>query len=234
MTTTVNNITTISPKITCLSWIKNGAKLYAKAPFKLTLLLVSVLLAEGIVQAIPFTMNVVVSKIVMALMTAGLWVMIDIFATTRSMSFKRVTQYHKWGTVLLLTPLLMAPFLTQTFVAWCLHGNAGLDLMLHATHIPITNNTLGVIFASGAPLSTLLLFLAPLLLIRNLSIKQAFTLNMKLIKMAWKRVVMIMILNALVLFLAPATFALSALLFGPLLLCIHYAAFTDLTSKLDA
>lgn len=234
MTTTVKTITTTSQEIPCFSWIKNGAALYAKAPFKLTLLLVLILLAEGIVQAIPFALNIAVSKIVMALMTAGLWVMIDIFATTRSMSLKRITQYHKWGSVLLVTPLLMSPFFTQTFVAWYLHGNAGLELMLHATHIPITYTSLGVIFASGALLSTMLLFIPPLLLIRNLTIKQAFTQNMKLITMAWKSVVIVMVLNALVLFLAPVTFALSALLFGPLMLCIHYAAFKELTSKLDA
>ena len=234
MTTTVNNITTTSPEIRCVSWIKNGAKLYAKAPFKLTLLLVSILLAEGIVQALPFTMNIIVSKIVMAWMTAGLWVMVDMLATTGSLTLKRVTQYHNWGSVLLLTPILMAPFFTQTFVAWYLKGNAGLDLMLNATHIPITNTTLGVIFASGALFTTLLLFVTPLLLIRNTSVKQAFTQNMKLLKMAWKSVGVIMILNALVLFLAPVTFALSALVFGPLLLCIHYAAFNDLKSKLDA
>jgi hypothetical protein len=160
--------------------------------------------------------------------SAALWIIVALMNRYGKLCFEGFTKYRNWFSVLLVSPLLLLVFASQVLTAYLMLGQSGIDLLLHGKLIDISANTAGLIFAAGAPLSVLFLFILPAVILDKQGPLVATINGLKMMFKAPKSMLTILVINALVLFLAPTTFGLSTILFGPFLLCLHFVAYESL------
>ncbi|MBO7922490.1 hypothetical protein J5X92_09705 [Alteromonas sp. K632G] len=205
-------------------WFKQGWQLFKQAPFSLFALMLSPLIIEGLLQLLAGPVALVLSKWIMVPVIGATWLCIHNLATKGKVwSFSAISN-ASWGKFLLISPLLLLPFLSQLMFSWLLLGSSGVDLLLFQQFIDISAHTLGLIFSSAVPLIMLLLFVAPLMLIAKRSFKQSMTTTFSIVSAQPISFAILFALNTLVIYFAPHTFGLSVLLASPVLACIHYGA----------
>ena len=209
-------------------WLSQGWTLFTQAPLKLFFTLLALMVIAGLFQLLPAPTGLLVSKWVGACFAALIWPMLDQLAKTGTFSFKGLLAYSGWKYVPLIGLVLMVPFVFQVGVATAMLGNAGFNLIIFGEIAAVTPWQVACIFASSAPLMVLLMFVPAILLLEHTSPKDALSKGVKMVLTAWQPMVGLMIINAVVLFLAPFTFALSAILLSPLLVCANYQAYQSL------
>ncbi|WOI35915.1 hypothetical protein R1T43_11830 [Alteromonas sp. CI.11.F.A3] len=206
------------------AWFTQGWQLFKQAPFSLFVLMLSPLIIEGLLQLLAGPVALVLSKWMMVPVIGATWLCIHHLATKGKVwSFSAISN-ASWGKFLLISPLLLLPFLSQLMFSWLLLGSSGVDLLLFQQFIDISAHTLGLIFSSAVPLIMLLLFVAPLMLIAKRSFKQSMTTTFSIVSAQPTSIAILFALNTLVIYFAPHTFGLSVLLASPVLACIHYGA----------
>ncbi|MBZ2162866.1 hypothetical protein [Alteromonas stellipolaris] len=205
-------------------WFKQGWQLFKQAPFSLFALMLTPLIIEGLLQLLAGPIALVLSKWIMVPVIGATWLCIHNLATKGKVwSFSAISN-ASWGKFLLISPLLLLPFLSQLMFSWLLLGSSGVDLLLFQQFIDVSAYTLGLIFSSAVPLIMLLLFVAPLMLIAKRSFKQSMTTTFSIVSAQPTSFAILFALNTLVIYFAPHTFGLSVLLASPVLACIHYGA----------
>ena len=233
MTTMTSSTQTLTNKtnssLTLLNqWFSKGWALFLNAPFKIFGCLLAIIVVSGLFQILPAPIGLLVSKWVGAMLLAAVWPMIDQLAKTQRFSFKGLSAYPGWKYLPLVAIALMLPFVLQIGVASIMLGNDGLQLTLFGEIGSATPLHVASIFASSAPLVILLTFVPACLLLSGDSPVSAIRNSIKMVLSAWQPMLVLLILNAVVLFLAPFTFVLSALLLGPLLVCVNYCAYQSM------
>ncbi|GAC16509.1 hypothetical protein [Aliiglaciecola lipolytica] len=224
----MNQKTTSSQSIL---WLKHGLSLCLKAPFKIFFLLLATIIIEGLFQLLPAPIGVITSKLVMVMLIASLWPVLDQISKHRTFTFKSLRLYTGWSKLPLLSLFMLLPTVAQVLTAIGLLGSSGIDLLLYAQMVDVTPVQLSIIFASATPVSILLMFVPAYLLLDNKNVQTAIGNGVRLVLRAWKPLTVVFAINLLAIIAVPFTFLLSALLLGPLLLCINYVAFIDLTQN---
>lgn len=231
----MTTITLASQQVSTISlltqWLFGGWQLFAKSPFKLFGYLLAAIVIEGLFQLLPSPVGMFVSKWAMAIIVAALWPLVDQLAKTGRFTFKSLFKYSGWKKMEILAVVLILPFVLQIFTALLLLGSQAIPLMLDAQMGSTEVFELGIILASAAPLSTLFVFAPALILLDNQALKTSLTLSISMILSVWPAMLILCLINALLLFLAPFTFLLSALLLSPLLICVNYQAYQYLRTK---
>lgn len=231
MTTSTQVINSQTQDIRILSWFKNGFSLFLKAPFKLFLFLLAALVVEGIFQLLPTSLNIPISKIVMIIISAALWPILAQLHSLKKFQVKSAFSAEGWKQVLFIAPVFLLPFVSQLMAAFILLGEQGVSLLLFGELMPVSPLMLGLIFASGAPAIVLLTFVIPRIMLKGEDAFQAIGSNFNMLKFAWREMSVLLLINALILLLAPISFALSALLLGPVLVCVNYIAYDDIVKN---
>ncbi|MBU2878319.1 MULTISPECIES: hypothetical protein [Alteromonadaceae] len=211
-------------------WLKQGLNLCLKAPFKIFFLMLATIIIEGLFQLLPAPFGVITSKLVMAILIASLWPVLDQISLHKSFTFKSLRLYTGWSKLPLLSLLLLLPTAAQVLTAVAMLGSSGLELLFYAQMVDVTPAQLSIIFASATPVSILLMFVPAYLLLENKNIPTSINNGIRLALRAWKPLTVVFAINLLAIMAVPFTFLLSALLLGPWLLCINYVAFKDLTN----
>ncbi|WJG08904.1 hypothetical protein [Aliiglaciecola sp. LCG003] len=209
-------------------WVSSGWKLFLHAPIKLFFGLLAMMIVAGLFQVLPAPYGLLISKWVGACFAALLWPILDQLATSGRFSFKGLSAYSGWKYVPTIALVLMLPFVFQVGVATAMLGNDGFNLIIFGEIAAITPLQVASIFASSAPLLVLLMFVPALLMLNQESPTNALIKGLKMVLNAWQPMLLFVIINAVILFLAPYTFALSAVFLTPLLICINYCAYQSL------
>lgn len=210
-------------------WLKEGWQLFAKKPFTLFGFVITLLIVEGLFQLLPGPPGMVISKFAMVMLAASIWPMLDNINKNGTFSFKGIASYNGWSGLPALSLVLLVPFMVQVLVAFLLLGGNGIDLFLNGSVQSVSQIQVAVIFASATPVSMAIVFLPACALLTNTSAKNAVVKGLQLSRQAWRPLTVLMLLNGVALFAAPFTFALSAVVFSPLLMCANYCAFKRLT-----
>jgi len=212
------------------SCIANGWTLFLKAPWTIFAFMLATMVFAGMFQILPAPIGMLTSKWVAAMLAAAMWPIIDQIARTGKFSFKGLASYRGWKALPVIALLLMLPFISQVIVASAMMGNAGISLLLFGELANVSAMQVATIFALGAPLSVFMMFIPARLLINGNSLSNAVTSGIKIALNAWQAMIILTAINATILFLAPYTFLLSALLLSPLLVCINYQAYIYLSA----
>ncbi|MFA3791069.1 hypothetical protein AB6T38_08115 [Aliiglaciecola sp. SL4] len=214
-----------------LSWINQGLNLWLRAPFKLFFLLLASIIIEGVIQLVPAPVGMILSKLVMVMLIASLWPVLDLISQHKSCSLQSIRTYNGWAKLPLLSLLLLLPTVMQVLTAIAILGGSGIDLLVYGQMVDVTPVQLSIIFASATPFSILLMFIPAYLLLENESIGTSVKKGLSLALQAWQPLTVVFIINLLAIMAVPFTLLLSAILLGPWLLCINYVAFKNLTDN---
>jgi uncharacterized membrane protein len=85
-----------------------------------------------------------------------------------------------------------------------------------------------IIFASAAPIMLIFMFAPAFVLLKQQRVIAATKNSIKIVLKTFSLMLPILLINAFVLFLAPFTLALSAIILGPWLGCLTYVAYKKL------
>ena len=229
---------TVTKKSTFQStlWLTQGWSLFLKAPFTLFVFMLGALIIEGIVQQIPAPLGVVVSKLIMAILMASIWPLLDQIHNTGSYSLRGFAAFKGWVKLPALSLLLVTPAFIQILVAMALLGRDGLDLIVFGKMIDISALQISIIFSSATPFIILFAFVPAYVLLKNESSVGALRKGIAMVFSAWRPLSVILVINIIVISAVPYTFLLSAILLGPWLACVNYAAFQNLINhpRVDA
>jgi len=228
MTTTTLSHQTNSTISLLSQWFAQGSKLFLKSPLKLFASLIAIIIVTGLLQILPAPIGIFVSKWIGAILGAALWPLLNALDKEDHFSFKGLANYTGWQYLPLLAFVLIVPFVFQIGVATIMLGEQGLALILYGQIGDATAFEVGLLFASAAPLSILLMFVPACLLLGGESVTKSVTKGVSMVLKTWQAMLALTVLNALVLFLAPFTLVLSVVLMGPLLICVNYSAYQSL------
>ncbi|MFC4698722.1 hypothetical protein ACFO4O_00925 [Glaciecola siphonariae] len=212
-------------------WLTNAWTLFKQAPFTLIVLVIASMIISGVFQAIPGALGILVSKYVGAMLIFVMWPMLDQIKRTKRLSFKNLGHYSGWKYMPIMALLFMLPFAVNVLTASMILGDSAMDLMFNGNIANVSATQMGLIFASGAIPLVLLSFVAPLIMLGNQTMVDATCKGLQMFAKAHKPMLIVLAIQMLSLFFAPHTFALSALLVAPLMLCLNYQAFHYLRAE---
>ncbi len=220
------------PPARALRWWAAGLALWKRARFRWWAASLVPLLAEAAFQLIPIV-GVIVSKLANALVSAGLYVVLDELAKTGRFSWRGVAwsfRAENAGRALRLAILMLAPFAAQVLVALALYGFAGVDVMLFARvaeHRDILSGgfVLAVLLPGTVP-DTLLLFAMPLVVLRGMRVRTAAAWSLRWMFSAPASAALTLAISLLLLALA-LPFFLPVLWLAPWMGAMGYAAYAD-------
>lgn len=228
---TVNLTNTFIPTSSVFVWLKAGWSLFISAPIKLFLLLIAFMVVGGLFQLLPAPWGIVLSKWIGAGVMALIWPVVYALSITGKFSIKAIAAHNAWGRLSILSLILLIPTCIQLLCAYLMLGTSGLHFFIGGEMIDVTAIQVGVIFASAAPVLVLLTFVPALLLLQDKSVMASVTMGINLTIQAWRPMFILMLITALMLFLAPLTVMLSALVIGPILVCVNYKAYEHLMAN---
>jgi hypothetical protein len=107
-------------------------------------------------------------------------------------------------------------------------GEQGVDLILFGVIATTSPLQVAIIFASAAPIMLIFMFAPAFVLLKQQRVIAATKNSIKIVLKTFSLMLPILLLNAFVLFLAPFTLALSAIILGPWLGCLTYIAYKKL------
>ena len=226
-TTTLSNTNTHASS-QFFDWCKLSFKLLRKAPVTIYALSIATMVFAGIFQILPAPYGVIISKIVGAMLVPLLWIVlhqVDQYSRFKFSSFKQYSGYRKLP---LLGLVMLLPNITQMIVAVIVLGDSGIDLVLFGVISNVSKIQIAIILASAAPVFIIFMFAPAFMLFKHQSVISAAKSSIDTVVQVLPMMLAILALNAVVLFLAPFTFALSGLMLGPWLACLTYVAFKQL------
>lgn len=213
-------------------WLIEGWQLFCRAPFRLFGLLLLLFAVEMMIQlAIPLV-GIPVSKLLVGMFTGICWLALFQLHTDGRLRLLQALGRvgDKWPALAGLAFVQLLAYLVQVGVGRLMLGPAAVELLVLAqtTTQPIAGEfQLGVVLAAGVPLSTLVMFAAPLLLIERLSLGSALMTSIRLCFRHALPISLLASLTMLLVFMAPASYLLPVLLLGPWLMCVGLAAYLD-------
>lgn len=208
-------------------WFKEGWALFTKAPLKLLGLSFLFLLIPGLIQLVPGIVGMGVSKWVSALLAVALWLAVFNLATKNTLTLSGGS-LRSWLNVALWS--LMGPVLAwvQFQIGGALIGSELVAELLSGAMADVPVWKIGLMLASVTPINLVLLFVPPLIILKQRSILASLSSGVAAVVYAYKPMAIMGILVFLTVFLAPYTLALSALIAGPLITCMCVVAFRRL------
>jgi len=221
-----------------INWLVGGWQLFLCAPLRLFGLIVLLFSIEILVQAAIPSVGVPVSKWVLGILTGVFWLVLDQLDSGGRLQLIRAAGRigDQWMALAGLALLSLLVYFLQVGVACLILGSGAVDLLVFSNPAPGVSPSAfetGLIFSAGIPLSTLLMFATPLLLIKRLPPGRAVITGIRLVVRHAVPMSLLALLTMAVVFLAPATFLLSALLTGPWLLCVGLVAFRSIAETPD-
>ncbi|MCW8107179.1 hypothetical protein OPS25_01505 [Alteromonas ponticola] len=213
------------------NWLVGGWHLFKTAPVKLTVVMLSLFVIEGVIQIIPGPTGMLLSKWVASSIVIALWPLMDNLAKSGKFHLSALKKYSGWRKAAMLAVILASPFLLQVFTAFLLMGQPGLDLILFAEAQIVPPIFVSLVLISAIPLVMLLQFSPAKLLIDKQSVFQSLVQSVRMVIKAWRPMMVLALVNVLLIGLAPYTFALSFIFFGPWLCCVNYQAYRALTAQ---
>lgn len=214
-----------------IHWSSTATQVFRKAPFKIFTLSIAMMVVAGLFQVLPAPYGVVISKFIGAMLIPLFWLMLDQLFLSGKFSFASLKTYSGYRKLPAVAIVLMLPALFQLLTANLLLSDAGTELILYGAIDNVTALDVAIIFASAAPIMTLLMFVPALVFVQQKSTIAAVKSSISMVCNAGMSMLLILVLNALVLFTAPYTFALSGVILGPWLACLNYAAYVHIVNK---
>lgn len=214
-------------------WLIEGWRLFCRAPFRLFGLLLLLFAVEMVVQiAIPLV-GIPVSKLLVGMLSGVCWLaLLQLHSCGRLRPLQAIGRVgNKWPPLVGLAFVQLLTYLVQVGVGRLVLGPGAVELLVlaQATNDEIAGEfQLGFILAAGVPLSTLVMFAAPLLLIERQSLGEALITSIRLCFRHALPISMLASLTMLLVFVAPASYLLPVLLLGPWLLCVGLVAYLDI------
>ena len=212
-------------------WLKDGFSLFKQAPVKLFLFLLLPLIIEGILQILPAPYGMLASKWAATFVGSSAVIVIHHLATHKVFSLKSIFKAKNWLSMIPLSAILASAFFIQLFVAKLLLGNDGINLLLFSQPTEVTQWQLGIIFASIIPVTLPVSFASYCVLLGEKNLLQALKSSLNAFFYAFKPMCLIALISFLSLLLAPYTFLLSAIITGPILMCISHIAYSNIFIK---
>ena len=215
------------PAKEAFTWLKEGWQLFIKAPFKLLGLSFVTLFAAGLIQALAGPIGLGISKWVGPLLAAVMWLAIANLAENNKLRLSGGT-LRSWTNVALWS-------LTGPVIAWIqfqigamLMGADSVAALAKGVVVDVPAWKVGLMMGSATPINLLLLFVPMLLILKHRSIPVSFTNSIATVVGAYKPMLIIGVMIFLTVALAPYTFALSGLVFGPIVSCMCFVAYQRL------
>ncbi len=211
-------------------WLKEGFNLFRKSPLKILFFAFLPMLFSGLIQLFPAPFSIVASKWFGAAALTLIWPLLHHIHKTGKFSFKSAFSAGNWLSVALFgfTGIVMAAM--QLGVAMLVIGADAPGLLLHMEPTEVARWQLGVVFASAVPVMLLLALAPAKILLENQNVMTAISASIKLSVKAWKPLMMVGAGYALLLFSAPY-FIPAVIIFGPLMSCIIYKAYQQITTQ---
>lgn len=157
-------------------WSLEGLRLWRRAPWMLLGLCAIQLLAEALLQLVPWA-GVTLSKLIVPLLAMGVLLGLDELARGGRLRLACLLGCFRRGRLLPALGLVvlwgLAVFAVQQWVVYLIYGWPAVDAVtlghMHAHPALLTLNFSRLLILSGVPLSVLLMMAAPLFLFRGLS-----------------------------------------------------------------
>lgn len=233
MTTTTSTVNTLkldstnAPFSDAALWLKEGWRLFKKAPFKLFLLMTLFAILPGLVQLLPAPIGLTLSKWLAPMLMATVWPLLFNLNSNQGFSFRHNTTWAKWGRVAVWSVVGILLALVQLAVGSTLIGSEQLSALLSGQFVDVERWRVGVMFVSIVPMNMLLIFVVPLLLLSNSSLSAAVKESLATALRVIKPLSVLCLINMLVTFAAPYSL-LPMLLMGPVLACTFFCAYNRL------
>jgi hypothetical protein len=123
---------------------------------------------------------------------------------------------------------MLLPNIAQVITAAIMLGEQGVDLILFGVIATTSPLQVAIIFASAAPIMLIFMFAPAFVLLKQQRVIAATKNSIKIVLKTFSLMLPILLINAFVLFLAPFTLALSAIILGPWLGCLTYITYKEL------
>jgi hypothetical protein len=188
----------------------------------------AIMIIAGVFQILPAPYGVVISKIIGAMLIPLLWIVMDQVSEHGSFKFASLNQYTGYVKLPLLAVVMLVPTLAQVITAAIMLGEQGVDLMLFGVIATTSPLQVAIVFAAAAPIMLIFMFAPAFVLLKQQRVIAATKNSIKIVLKTFSLMLPILLLNAFVLFLAPFTLALSAIILGPWLGCLTYVAYKKL------
>jgi len=224
-------------------WLAGGWRLFRRAPLRLFGLMLLLFTIEGLTQWFVPLVGIPFSKWLVGILSSVLWLVLvqvnDCGQLRLGRAFRGVG--GQWPAVAGLAGVLMLAYAMQVACAYLIMGPAAIDLLVFAEASSAPSGTapslnqfqLALVLSSGIPLSTLLMFAAPLVLIQRQRLIQALGFSVRMVVQNLTAMTLLALLMITLIFLVPFTFMLSVLLTGPWLICVSFVAFQTLHARHD-
>jgi len=224
--------TSAHPAARFAGWLRSGWQLFRRAPSRLFGLMLLLLAIEMQIQtAIPF-IGITLSKIAAGLFGGLFWLPLYRLHIGGRLRLRQTLSAvtGSWAALTGLAVVQLLVFLVQVAAGRLLLGPGALDLLVFAratSDLPPGEFQIGLILAAGVPLSTIMMFSAPLILIDRYSLGPALLTSIRLCLRNAAPMVLVAMMMMLVFFISPSAYLLPTLLLGPWLLCVGLAAYID-------
>lgn len=216
-------------------WLLQGWQLFRRAPLRLFGCMVLLYIVEALVQWFVPVVGIPVSKFIAGILASILWLVLVHLNDCDQLQISRAVRSvgRRWAAVAGLAFVSMLVYSMQVAIAFQMVGPAAIDLLVFADPSATPSNTapllsplqLALIFSSGIPLATLLMFAAPLILIHQLTLLQSLRSSVELVIEHATAMTLLALMTIALVFLVPFTFMLSVLITSPWLICVGFAAF---------
>lgn len=219
-------------------WLRDGLLLWRRAPFMLILLCLCTLLIEALLQLIPL-FGVVVSKLVVPMCGAGIWIGLHAVQRGERLRFSSLWagwRESRWVTLWLLSAIVgLAQFGFQVASAWLAYGYGAIDAVVFghmAAHPELMSRSFEwTLLLPGVLPGIMLVLVAPLFLFRGASIIGAIRGSVHVVMASPLAFGLLMVLQTALFALCFATAwtMLLLLLLLPWSAALSYAVWNDLT-----
>ncbi len=210
------------------SWFYQGWELFKKAPFSLFLFMIIPMVLAGLMQLLPAPYSIVLSKFCAWLLAAMVWPVMHHLDQHNKVSVTAIFAAPGWSKMPLMALCGLTVFAFEVLVAFLLLGSQGIELTLWGKINNVAPWQLGVIFATSAPIAVALSLATACCLLCSTPVFAAIKRSLKVCLNANKALALLIVINALALFIAPFTFALGSLLLAPWLTCVGYYAYRSM------
>ncbi len=217
-----------------LQWWILALRLWRRAPLRLALLCLSPLAVEAVVQLVPIV-GIVLSKVVVPFFSLGILVVLDRVWRSRIFSLRGLLwSFHKEHvrTALEVALISAVVFAFQVFVAFVVYGYPAVDAVMFgriAQHRELLNHTFVlVLILPGEVPATLLMFLAPLVVLGGVRPLRAAGMSIRLLAFAPASLLVTCAVSAVLLGAALTWgYGLAMLVVVPWISMVGYVAYRD-------
>lgn len=215
------------------AWMLGAWRLFRKAPFRIFLLSLLPILVEAALQLVPIA-GIVVSKLLTPL--ASLWVLALLDRKARSGMFAPMQAGRLWlarlPRLLALAVVSAGVFVFQLSVTAAIGGaDQAVALALGDVEgLTLSRVELAAVLCSGAAPASLLMFVAPRVLLDGVGVAPALAESVRWVGHYWRPMTLLTLLSA-VLVAGLLWLPLLLLVLLPFAVCVGYAAYRDVLDR---